>query len=327
MKGKVLVAGGAGYIGAHTCMLLAEGGYEPVVFDNLSSGHEEFVRWGAFERGDIRHRDQLSKAFKVHKPIAVVHFAGLIEVGESARDPVAFYDNNVIGSLNLASLAVAHDRIPIVFSSTCATYGAPVDLPIDEAHPQSPLNPYGRTKLIVESALKDFSLHLNQKSVVLRYFNAAGADPEGRIGEWHNPETHAVPLAIRAALTREAGFAIFGTDYPTRDGTCIRDYVHVLDLARAHVDAVDYLLAGGDTTELNLGTGTGTTVRELIAKVAEVSGRSFETRDAERRAGDALALVADNRKAEQVLGWRPRYDLTDIVRSAWHWHTRWNQAY
>ena len=324
MPEKILVVGGAGYIGSHTCLLLAERGYEPVVYDNLSNGHEEFVRWGPFEQGDIRDRARLDEVIAKHKPKAVMHFAALIEVGESVKEPVAFYDNNVIGALTLLSCALNAGIDAFVFSSTCATYGLPERVPLDEQHPQAPINPYGRTKLIIEQALKDFGTYKNLRSVILRYFNAAGADFEGRIGEWHTPETHAIPLAIDAALGRREGFKIFGTDYDTRDGTCVRDYIHVLDLADAHVRAVDYLLAGGSTVELNLGTGTGTTVKELLNTISDISGRPFPVTYADRREGDSTTLVANNDKAREVLGWDPQYTLKDIISSAWQWHSTHN---
>lgn len=324
MPEKILVVGGAGYIGSHTCLLLAERGYEPVVYDNLSNGHEEFVRWGPFERGDIRDRARLDEVIAKHKPKAVMHFAALIEVGESVKEPVAFYDNNVIGALTLLSCALNAGIDAFVFSSTCATYGLPKRVPLDEQHPQAPINPYGRTKLIIEQALKDFGTYKNLRSVILRYFNAAGADFEGRIGEWHTPETHAIPLAIDAALGRREGFKVFGTDYDTRDGTCVRDYIHVLDLADAHVRAVDYLLAGGSTVELNLGTGTGTTVKELLNTISDISGRPFPVTYADRREGDSTTLVANNDKAREVLGWDPQYTLKDIISSAWQWHSTHN---
>ena len=320
----VLVVGGAGYVGSHTCLALSQAGLKPVVFDNLSNGHEEFVRWGALERGDIRDRKRLDEVFAKHKPVAVMHFAALIEVGESVKDPAAFYDNNVVGALTLLAAAKAAGVKGFVFSSTCATYGLPRSLPMDEAHPQDPINPYGRTKWIVEQALGDLDRYADFRSVILRYFNAAGADPEGRIGEWHTPETHAIPLAIDAALGRRAGFKVFGTDYDTRDGTCVRDYIHVLDLADAHVRALQYLLNGGASDAFNLGTGTGTTVKELLDTISEVSGKPFPVEFAERRDGDSTTLVANNDKARSVLGWEPRYELRDIIRSAWEWHSKSN---
>ncbi|QND16253.1 UDP-glucose 4-epimerase GalE [Rhizobium leguminosarum] len=321
----VLVVGGAGYIGSHTCLDLANKGYTPVVFDNFSNGHREFVRWGPAEEGDIRDRARLDEVLAKHKPAAILHFAALIEVGESVKDPVSFYENNVIGTLTLLSAAQAAGINAFVFSSTCATYGLPQSVPLDETHRQVPINPYGRTKYIVEQALADYDQYRSLRSVVLRYFNAAGADFEGRIGEWHQPETHAIPLAIDAALGRRQGFKVFGSDYETRDGTCVRDYIHVLDLADAHVRAVEYLLKGGDSVALNLGTGTGTTVKELLGAIEEVSNRPFPVEYIGRREGDSHTLVANNDKARDVLGWVPQYDLSEIIRSAWDWHAKSNQ--
>ncbi|MBA5801417.1 UDP-glucose 4-epimerase GalE [Rhizobium changzhiense] len=321
----VLVVGGAGYIGSHTCLDLANKGYRPVVFDNFSNGHREFVKWGPAEEGDIRDRARLDEVLAKHKPAAILHFAALIEVGESVKDPVSFYENNVIGTLTLLSAAQEAGINAFVFSSTCATYGLPQSVPLDETHRQVPINPYGRTKYIVEQALADYDQYRSLRSVVLRYFNAAGADFEGRIGEWHQPETHAIPLAIDAALGRRQGFKVFGSDYETRDGTCVRDYIHVLDLADAHVRAVEYLLKGGDSVALNLGTGTGTTVKELLGAIEDVSNRPFPVEYIGRREGDSHTLVANNDKARDVLGWVPQYDLSEIIRSAWNWHAKSNQ--
>ncbi|MBM7049040.1 MULTISPECIES: UDP-glucose 4-epimerase GalE [Rhizobium] len=321
----VLVVGGAGYIGSHTCLDLANKGFQPVVYDNFSNGHREFVKWGPAEEGDIRDRARLDEVLAKHKPAAILHFAALIEVGESVKDPVSFYENNVIGTLTLLSAAQAAGVGAFVFSSTCATYGLPQSVPLDESHRQVPINPYGRTKYIVEQALADYDQYKGLRSVVLRYFNAAGADFEGRIGEWHTPETHAIPLAIDAALGRRQGFKVFGSDYDTRDGTCVRDYIHVLDLADAHVRAVEYLLRGGESVALNLGTGTGTTVKELLGTIETVSDRPFPVEYVGRREGDSTTLVANNDKARDVLGWSPKYDLTEIVESAWNWHAKSNQ--
>ena len=321
----VLVVGGAGYIGSHTCLDLANKGYKPVVFDNFSNGHREFVKWGPAEEGDIRDRARIDEVLAKHKPSAILHFAALIEVGESVKDPVAFYENNVVGTLTLLAAAQAAGIKAFVFSSTCATYGLPQSVPLDEAHRQVPINPYGRTKYIVEQALGDYDQYTGFKSVILRYFNAAGADFEGRIGEWHDPETHAIPLAIDAALGRRQGFKVFGTDYETRDGTCVRDYIHVLDLADAHVRAVEYLLQGGESVALNLGTGTGTTVKELLGTIEDVSKRPFPVEYIGRREGDSHTLVANNDKARDILGWVPKYDLSQIIQSAWSWHSRSNQ--
>ncbi|MBB4170407.1 UDP-glucose 4-epimerase GalE [Rhizobium sp. BK538] len=321
----ILVVGGAGYIGSHTCLDLANKGFQPVVFDNFSNGHREFVKWGPAEEGDIRDRARLDEVLAKHKPAAILHFAALIEVGESVKDPVAFYENNVIGTLTLLAAAQAAGVKAFVFSSTCATYGLPQSVPLDETHRQVPINPYGRTKYIVEQALADYDKYTGFRSVVLRYFNAAGADFEGRIGEWHQPETHAIPLAIDAALGRREGFKVFGTDYETRDGTCVRDYIHVLDLADAHVRAVEHLLRGGESIALNLGTGTGTTVKELLGAIERVSERPFPVEYVGRREGDSHTLVANNDKAREILGWTPQYDLSQIIRSAWNWHAKSNQ--
>lgn len=321
----MLVVGGAGYIGSHTCLDLANKGFKPVVYDNFSNGHREFVKWGPAEEGDIRDRARLDEVLAKHKPAAILHFAALIEVGESVKDPVSFYENNVIGTLTLLSAAQAAGVKAFVFSSTCATYGLPQSVPLDESHQQVPINPYGRTKYIVEQALADYDQYKDLRSVVLRYFNAAGADFEGRIGEWHTPETHAIPLAIDAALGRRQGFKVFGSDYDTRDGTCVRDYIHVLDLADAHVRAVEYLLRGGESVALNLGTGTGTTVKELLGTIETVSNRPFPVEYVGRREGDSTTLVANNDKARDILGWSPQYDLTEIIQSAWNWHAKSNQ--
>ena len=317
----ILVVGGAGYIGSHTCLALSERGYLPVVYDNFTSGHPEFVKWGPAEQGAIRDKARIKEVLAKYQPKAAMHFAGLIEVGQSFKEPEHFYDVNVSGTLSLLQALSEADIRNFVFSSTCATYGAPGYLPLDEKHGQKPINPYGRTKHIVEQALGDLNLCGRMRSVMLRYFNAAGADFEGRIGEWHDPETHAIPLAIRAAMGGNGGFKLFGVDYPTRDGTAVRDYIHVLDLADAHVLALQHLLDGGASDVFNLGTGTGSTVAELIEAIAQVSGRPFEVERVGRREGDAPALVADNAKAGRVLGWRPRYGLAEILESAWRWHS------
>jgi UDP-glucose 4-epimerase len=320
MSQKILVAGGAGYIGSHTCLRLVEAGFSPVTYDNLSNGWSEFVQWGPLEIGDIGDAARLDEVFAKHKPVAVIHFAALIEVGESVKYPGRFYENNVGGAITLIEAARRAGVEAFVFSSTCATYGAPVKVPMDETHPQAPLNPYGRTKLMVEQVLADLDQTVGFKYTALRYFNAAGADPEGRVGERHEPETHAIPLAIAAARGGNRGFSLFGVDYDTRDGTCVRDYIHVLDLADAHVLAVQRLLRGEPSEVFNLGTGTGTTVKELIAAIETVSGRAFPVEIAGRRPGDAPILVADNTKARTMLGWSPRFTLEDIIRHAWAWH-------
>lgn len=318
---NILVTGGAGYIGAHTCLDLFKKGFTPVVYDNLSNGHAEFVKWGPLEVGDIRDRSRLDEVLAVHEPQAIIHFAAAIEVGESVRDPGGYFDNNVGGTITLLRAAQAAGVDKIVFSSTCATYGIPSTIPIDESHTQSPINPYGRSKLIVEQILKDLDRYQGFRSLILRYFNAAGADPEGRIGEWHSPETHAIPIALDAALGRRANFQVLGTDYDTRDGSCVRDFIHVLDLADAHTRAIEHLLNDGKSLALNLGTGHGTTVKELLETVRRVVGKDFEIKYGPRREGDSPALVADNVLASRTLGWSPRHDLQSVIETAWNWHS------
>jgi UDP-glucose 4-epimerase len=323
---NILVAGGAGYIGSHTCLDLFNKGFTPVVYDNLSNGHVEFVKWGPLEVGDIRDRGRLDEIFRKHDPLAIVHFAAAIEVGESVRNPGGYYDNNVSGTITLLRAAQAAGINKIVFSSTCATYGVPSSIPVNETHSQSPINPYGRSKLIVEQILRDLDLYQGFRSFILRYFNAAGADPEGRIGEWHTPETHAIPIAIETALGRRPHFQVLGTDYDTRDGSCVRDFVHVLDLADAHTRAVEHLLGNGASQALNLGTGHGTSVKELLETVQNVVGRSFSIQYGPRREGDSPALVADNSLAKRTIGWSPQHDLKSIIGTAWNWHSNYMPA-
>ena len=317
----VLVTGGAGYIGSHTCRALRAAGFRPVVYDDLSNGHAEFVRWGPLERGDVRDRHRLAAAFARHAPVATVHFAGLIEVGHSVRDPLAHLDANVAGSLAVIAAARAAGCDRFVFSSTCAVYGAPLHLPLDEDHPREPINPYGRSKLMVEQVLEALEVAGTMRSARLRYFNAAGAAVADDLGEWHEPESHVVPLAIEAALGRRDDFALFGTDYDTPDGSCVRDFVHVDDLADAHVRAVRHLLEGGEGGAFNLGTGCGTSVRELCECVGRHVGRSVPLRGAGRRAGDPPVLTARPDRAHEVLGWRAIRDLDATVASAVAWHT------
>lgn len=316
----VLVTGGAGYLGSHACLALAEAGFTPVTYDDLSNGHREHVQWGPLELGDICDAARLDEVFAAYRPVAILHFAARIEVGESTRDPGAFFKTNVGGSITLIEAAQRAGVEALVLSSTCATFGDPVTLPMAETHPQAPLNPYGRSKLMVEQMLADYDRYSGFRSTILRYFNAAGADPKGRIGEWHEPETHAIPLAFQVALGQRDQFTIFGEDYNTRDGTALRDYVHVLDLADAHVLALRRLLAGGASTSFNLGTGAGTTVRELISGVERVVGRRLKIRAAPRREGDAPILIADSAKAAVELNWAAKRDLNAILESAWGWH-------
>src|SRR3954468_9657378 len=284
---NILVAGGAGYIGSHTCLDLFNKGFVPIAYDNLSNGHAEFVQWGPLEVGDIRDRDKLDEVLRKHHPVAIVHFAAAIEVGQSVRDPAGYYDNNVSGTITLLRAGQAAGIDKVVFSSTCATYGVPSSIPMKESHPQLPINPYGRSKFIIEQILKDLDVYQGFRSFILRYFNAAGADPEGRIGEWHSPETHAIPIAIEVALGRRPYFEVLGTDYDTRDGTCVRDFVHVLDLANAHTRAVKHLLTNSESHVLNLGTGHGTTVKEMLETVQHVLGRKLNVKYVPRRKGDS----------------------------------------
>ena len=318
-----LVAGGAGYIGSHTCKALAAGGFLPVVYDILSTGHRGLVRWGPFVEGDLLDAKKLAGAFAEHRPAVVLHFAACAYVGESFEDPARYYHNNVIGALHLLDAARSAGNVPIVFSSTCAVYGEPGSVPITEDAALAPVNPYGRTKLAVEHALADYESAYGLRSVRLRYFNASGGDPDGEVGESHDPETHLVPRAILAAMGRLDEIAIFGDDYPTPDGTAIRDYVHVTDLADAHVAAVRHLLGGGEGVAVNLGTGRGFSVREVVDAVERVTGLHVPRRVAARRQGDPAVLVADGSRAQRLLGFTaPHSDIDTIVRSAHAWLAR-----
>lgn len=323
MSAKVLVTGGAGYIGSHACKLLARSGYTPVVFDNLVYGHRDFVKWGELEEGDLCDAARVREVIAKHRPEAVLHFAAYALVGESVANPGKYYRNNVGGTLNLLDAMVAGGVKRIVFSSTCATYGVPSVVPIPEDHAQEPINPYGMSKLMVERMLADFEVAHGMRFAALRYFNAAGADPEGEIGERHDPETHLLPLVLDAATGARADIAIFGTDYPTPDGSCIRDYIHVNDLARAHLLALRHLESGKESLRLNLGTGRGYSVREVISTAEAVTGKKIPVRVGERRAGDPPSLVGDPTQARKVLGWTAEYsDLETIVRHAWAWHRK-----
>ncbi|MBM7853718.1 UDP-glucose 4-epimerase [Desulfohalotomaculum tongense] len=323
MTKKILVAGGAGYIGSHTCKVLAEAGYEPVVYDNLVYGHREFVKWGPFEEGDLLDRERLNEVFKKYCIDSVMHFAAFSCVGESVENPIKYYRNNVTGTINLLEAAVNHGVLKVVFSSTCSTYGNPVSIPIDEQHPQVPINPYGMSKLMVEKILDDFDSAYKLKSVKLRYFNAAGADPSAEIGEKHNPETHLIPVVLDAAAGRRPYITIFGTDYDTKDGTCIRDFIHVNDLADAHLLALQYLENGGDSEAFNLGNGQGYSVKEVIYTVQKVTGQKIKIVEGARRPGDPPVLVGSSQKIQRMLKWAPQYnDLEIIIEDAWRWHKK-----
>jgi len=321
LANSVLVTGGAGYIGSHACKALAQAGYVPVTLDNLVFGHRAAVRWGPFVRGDIADRVLVRRLIREHRIGAVMHFAAYAYVGESMRAPGKYFENNVCNSAALLDSMHAEGVERIVFSSTCATYGEPKRIPIDEAHEQQPVNPYGESKLFVERMLEWYGSAHGLRHASLRYFNAAGADPDGEIGEDHRPETHLIPLLIEAALGQGPQFSIFGTDYPTDDGSAVRDYVHVTDLARAHVSALQSLESGSESLRLNLGTGKGYSVREVVRAVEEVTGRPVPVVEAPRRPGDPPELVADSTRAREQLGWKPQHsDLRTIVSTAWRWH-------
>ncbi|PSO79724.1 MAG: UDP-glucose 4-epimerase GalE [Cyanobacteria bacterium QS_4_48_99] len=320
----ILVTGGAGYIGSHAVLALQRRGYEVIVLDNLVYGHRDIaekVLKVELVVGDISDRSLLDDLFATRNIAAVMHFSAYAYVGESVSDPAKYYRNNVVGTLTLLEAMAAASVQKFVFSSTCATYGMPETIPIPENHPQNPINPYGATKLMVEQILKDFEAAYGLKSVSFRYFNAAGADPTGLIGEDHHPETHLIPLILLAALGKRDSISIFGTDYPTRDGTCIRDYIHVTDIAQAHVLGLEYLLQGGETEIFNLGNGNGFSVREMIATAQAVTGREIPVALGDRRPGDPPSLVGSSEKARKSLGWHPQYsDLSQIVSHAWQWH-------
>ncbi|MGY8955652.1 MAG: UDP-glucose 4-epimerase GalE [Alphaproteobacteria bacterium] len=319
---KIVVAGGAGYIGSHTCKALHAAGHTPVVFDNLSNGHRDAVRWGPFEEGDITDGARLREVLDIHAPDAVIHFAGLIEVGHSVQDPSAFWHNNVIGSWTLLDAMRDREVKRMVFSSTAALYGIPGTVHVDEDSPTQPVSPYGDTKNAVEAMLANYAGSDGLQYAALRYFNAAGADPEGDLGERHDPESHLIPLVLQVALGQRDHIAVFGTDYPTPDGTAVRDYVHVTDLAAAHVAAVEHLTDNGDSLIVNLGTGAGYSVREIIEACRQITGAPIPHQDSARRAGDPPHLVATASRANALLGWNPAHsDLETIVATAWRWHS------
>ena len=323
MSQSILVTGGAGYIGSHACKALARAGFQPVAYDNLSRGHRGAVRWGPLVEGDIADRSRLHAAITDYRVVAVMHFAAYAYVGESVSDPARYYQNNLCGTLSMLDTMRDAGVGIIVFSSTCATYGLPETVPIRETAPQHPVNPYGETKFAIERALHWYGQAYGIRSASLRYFNAAGADRDGEIGEAHDPETHLIPLVLQAALGRRPAIDVYGTDYPTPDGTAIRDYIHVDDLAEAHLRALERLLAGSDTVALNLGTGAGHSVREVITAAEKICGRKIPVRDTVRRAGDPPALVADPGLAAETLGWRAQHSsLETIIRTALVWQTR-----
>lgn len=316
---NILVIGGAGYIGSHMVRILAKQGYSPVVFDNLSKGHREAVANYPFELGDLGDKARLTEVFKKYGIEAVMHFAAFAEVGESVKEPSKYYHNNVAKVLDLLDALVENDIKYFVFSSTAATFGEPIRPKIDESHPQNPINPYGNTKLMVEKILADFDTAYGLKATALRYFNASGADDSGEIGESHNPETHLIPIVLQAATGKRASIKMFGTDYPTPDGTCVRDYVHVNDLARAHILALEKMFKDNVSERFNLGSGNGFSVAEIVKEAKRITGIDFTVEKAPRRDGDPAVLVADSAKAERILGWKPQYNLTRIIETAWNW--------
>ncbi len=320
---KILVTGGAGYIGSHCCKALAEAGHEPIVFDDLSTGHPDFVRWGPLVEADIRSLSALEEAMEVHRPDAVMHFASLISVGESVAHPELYYDVNGGGTLTLLKAMQASKIKTLVFSSTAAVYGESSAATISEEAPLLPASPYGNSKLLCEKMVEDFEKAHGLQAMRLRYFNAAGADTDGMIGEHHEPETHLIPLVLDVALGRRDSIRIFGTDYPTADGTALRDYIHVSDLAAGHVKALEFLLDGGVGGALNLGTGKGASVRQVIDTVFQVTGRPILIEEAPRRVGDNAVLVANPVRVLEMLGWKTgKSDLETIIADAWRWHQK-----
>lgn len=322
MSGEpILVTGGAGYIGSHTCKALAKAGFLPVVYDNLSTGHAYAIKWGPFVQGDLNDKNKLNEAFTTFKPKAVIHFAANAIVVESMSDPGKYYRNNVGSTVALLETMRDHNVKTLIFSSTCATYGNPLFTPITENHPQFPINPYGRSKLMIEQIIADFEMAHGLHAVNLRYFNAAGADPDVEIGENHTPETHLIPSIIQTALEIKKEIVVYGTDFSSRDGSAIRDYIHVQDLAQAHVAALQWLTANQKSVAINLGTGTGYSVLEIIGAVQKFCGKNVSVRHEPRRPGEPGILTADNALARDLLGWSPQIsDLPTLIETAWKWH-------
>jgi UDP-glucose 4-epimerase len=319
----ILIVGGAGYIGSHANKELNQRIYETIVLDNLVHGHRELVKWGKFIEGDLGNLEQLRSVFNKYPIESVMHFSAFAYVGESVSDPQKYYLNNLKNTLNLLQVMLESDVKNFIFSSTCSTYGNPIEIPITEDHPQRPINPYGKGKLMVEEILKDYNQAYGLKYVSLRYFNAAGADPDCEIGEWHVPETHLIPMVLDVALGREDNVKIYGTDYETPDGTCIRDYIHVTDLADAHILALEYLKNGGESEFFNLGNGNGFSVKEVINTARKVTDKEIEAIEWDRRPGDPPVLVGSSEKAKKILKWTPKYaELYKIIKTAWEWHKK-----
>jgi len=317
----VLVTGGAGYIGSHACKALKAAGYMPVTYDNLVTGWRDAVKFGPFVQGDLADRATLDRAFETYRPSAVMHFAALSQVGESMIDPGLYWRVNVLGALSLIEAAAAHGCLDFVFSSTCATYGDHDNVVLDETTPQRPINAYGASKRAIEDMLANFGASHGLNAVIFRYFNVAGADPEGEIGECHRPETHLIPVMLEAIDGRRPALTVFGTDYPTPDGTCIRDYVHVMDLVEAHLRGLNWLEDGRGSRVFNLGTGTGFSVRQVIAHSRIVTNRAVPYQEGPRRPGDCVKLVSGSTRAREDLGWTPtRSTLEAMITDAWRWH-------
>lgn len=326
----ILVTGGAGYIGSHCALALLEKGNDIVIFDNLSTGHIETInnlsKYGKvnFVQGDLLNKNDLKSVFEKFKIDSVVHFAAFSQVGESVKNPEKYYNNNVCGTMNLLSAMIENNVKKIVFSSTAATYGEPVYVPIDEKHPQNPINPYGQTKLMIEKIMDDYDKAYGLKSVRLRYFNVAGADKNARVGEWHEPETHLIPNILKSTFSSGKTFEMYGDDYDTKDGTCVRDYINIEDLVNAHLLALEYLNNGGKTDYFNLGTNNGNTVKEVFNVCQKVAGKEIEVKLMPRREGDPASLVADNTKAKSVLGWEPKNTLEYSIETAYKWEKHLN---
>jgi len=319
----VLIIGGAGYIGSHVNLLLNEKGIETIILDNLVHGHRDAVQWGAFIEGDMADPLVLREIFSTYPIDAVMHFSAYIAVGESVEKPGEYYRNNVANTIHLLNEVIRAGVRNFLFSSTCAIMGDPQYLPLDESHPRKPLNPYGWSKYMVEQILEDYEKAYGLRHSILRYFNAAGAEPEARIGERHDPETHLIPIILEAALGKRSEVSIFGTDYETHDGTCVRDYIHVCDLAQAHLLALEWMMKEDASNDFNLGNGKGFSVKEVIEVARKITGREILTRIGPRRDGDAQTLIGSSTKAKELLGWNPRFDsLEDIVESAWKWHLK-----
>lgn len=318
----ILIVGGAGYIGSHVNKMLYVQGYKTLVLDNLVYGHQEFVKWGEFIEGDLADVNLLEEIFSKYDIEVVMHFSAYAYVGESVGNPAKYYQNNVVNTLNLLNAMIKHNVNYFIFSSTCATYGQPEKMPITEDNIQNPINPYGKSKLMVEKILEDYNKAYGLNYCALRYFNASGADIDGEIGEWHRPETHLIPLVLDVAIGKREYISVFGTDYETKDGTCIRDYIHVNDLADAHIRALQYIQKENKSLCCNLGNGKGYSVKEIIKMARSVTGKEIKAKFEAKRAGDPAELIGSNKKAEEILGWKPKYDLKSIIETAWNWHQK-----